>query len=96
MNLSTGGAGSRTVEAFVSHIDEEADPAGQWFRARATSLGGRDHEKASVTQLGHRQVSRTHSSVPVVAQYTHTAQDAPLRANFARHPEPASVLIHIV
>ncbi|MEP7370017.1 MAG: hypothetical protein ABI662_10195 [Dermatophilaceae bacterium] len=45
---------------------------------------------------GHRQVNCTHSSVPVVAQYTNTALDAPPRASGTLHPIPVTVLIHIV
>ena len=98
MNLSAGGASALTVEAFVSQIDEEADPASHCYaRVRATEpRRTRMNEKASVNHVGHRQVNRTHSSVPVVAQYTNTAHDAPRRASRARHPEPVSVSIHTV
>ena len=96
MNLSTSGAGSRTVEAFVSQIDEEADPAGHWFRARATSLGGRDHEEASVNQMGHRR-SAVRTAAFRLSFRTPTRRATPQRrANRARYPEPVSVLIHIV
>jgi hypothetical protein len=99
MNLSTVGAGARTVGAFVSEINEETGPA--WpllpFASVPTSLGGRDsRERAPVNLLGHRHVSRTHSSVATVSQYTAPAHDAPRWASGARHPEPVSVLIHTV
>jgi hypothetical protein len=97
MNLSAG-ARQRTVEAFVAQIDEAARSACHSYLASVpTSLGGRDFcEKASVNHVVHRQVNRTHSSAPVVAQHTSTAHHAHRRANGARHPEPVSVLIHTV
>ena len=97
MNLSAGGA-ARTAGAFVSQIDEEADPACHSYpRVRVNEpRRPRVIKKASVNHDGHRKVNRTHSSVPVVAQYTNTAHDAPRRASGARHPKPVSVLIHTV
>ncbi len=98
MNLSTVGAGSRTVEAFVSEINEEADPASHCYPSRPRQRASADtmSEEASVTLLGHCHVNRTHSSVAAVSQYTDPAHDAPRRASGARHPELVSVLIHTV
>ncbi len=98
MNLSTVGAGPRTVEAFVSEINEETDPASHCYPSRPRQRASADTitEEASVNLLGHRHVNHTHSSVPVVSQYTYPAHDAPRRASGARHPEPVSVLIHTV
>lgn len=98
MNLSTVGAGARTVGAFVSEINEETDPASHCYTSRPCQRASADanNEEASVNLLGHRHVSRTHSSVPAVSQYTDPAHVAPLRASGARHPEPVSVLIHNV
>lgn len=97
MNLSTVCADARTVEAFVSEINEETDPAGPCkSRVLPPSLGGRE----SIGGFGaHRWApsSQSHAKLraPVV-QYTDPAHDAPLRASGARHPEKVSVLIHIV
>ena len=98
MNLSAGGASSRTVEAFASEINEEADPACHCYPSRPRQRASADEiiEEAPVNLLGHRHVSRTHSSVSVVSQYTSTAHDAHRRALGARHPETVSVLIHTV
>ena len=98
MNLSAVGAGSRTVEAFASEINEEADPACHCYPSRPRYRASADTitEKAPVNLLDHRHVNRTHSSVAVVFQYTAPAHDAPRRASGARHPEPVSVLIHNV
>jgi len=99
MNLSTVGAGMRTVEAFASEIKEEADPASHCYpprpcqRVPAVAVVS---EEAPVNHFGHRHVSPTRSSVPAVSQYTYPAHDAPRRASGARHPEPVSVLIHTV
>ncbi len=98
MNLSAGGARLRTVEAFASDINEEADPACHCYPSRPRQRASADKtlEKAPVDLLGHRHVNRTHSSVAVVFQYTAPAHDAQRRANGARHPEPVSVHIHTV
>ena len=98
MNLTTVSAGSRTVEALVSEINEEADPAGHCYRTRPCLGASADanHDEAPVDPLDHRQVSRTHRSVPAFSQYTDPAHDAPRRASGARHPELVSVLIHTV
>ncbi|MGV8907803.1 MAG: hypothetical protein ACOH1Y_02380 [Propionicimonas sp.] len=96
MNLSTVGADTRTVESFA-RIDNEAGPAcHSYVRTRCEPRRMRSPKEAPVNQLDHRQVSHTHSSVPVVAQYTYSALDAPPRASGSRHPKPVSVLIHIV
>jgi hypothetical protein len=97
MNLSAGGA-MRTAGAYLSQIDDEADPACHSYPRDRVNEPRRiaNLEKAPVNHDGHRQVNGTHSSVPVVAQYTSTAHDAPGRASGARHPKPVSVLIHIV
>jgi hypothetical protein len=98
MNLSAVGAGSRTVEAFVSEINEETDPAGHCYPSRPRQRASADAniEEASVNLLGHRHVNRPHSSVAVVSQYTDPAHDVPRRASGARHPELVSVHIHTV
>jgi hypothetical protein len=98
MNLSTVGAGSRTVGAFVSEIKEDADPASHCYPSHPRQRASAEAiiEEAPVNLLGHRHVNRTHSSVAAVSQYTYPAHDAPLRASGARHPEPVSVLIHNV
>jgi hypothetical protein len=98
MNLSAVGAGSRTVEAFVSEIKEDADPACHCYPSRPRQRASADTniDEAPVNLLDHRHVNRTHSSVAAVSQYTYPAHDAPRRASGARHPEPVSVLIHTV
>ena len=98
MNLTAVGAGARTVEAFVSEINEEADPAGPVCPSRPRLRASADaiHDEAPVNQLDHRQVSGAHCSVPAVSQYTDPAHDAPRRASGARHPELVSALIHTV
>jgi hypothetical protein len=98
MNLSTVGAGARTVGAFVSEINEETDPAGHCYPSRPCQRASADAitEEAPVNLLGHRHVNRAHSSVSAVSQYTYPAHDAPRRASGARHPEQVSVLIHTV
>ena len=98
MNLSAGGASSRTVGAFASEINEEADPACHCYPSRPRQRASAEaiNEEAPVGLWGHRHVSRTHSSVAVVFQYTAPAHDAPRRASGARHPIPVSVLIHTV
>lgn len=96
MNLSAVVASTRT-DGVLSQIHEEADPACHSYVRVRVNEPRRMHltEEAPVNQNGHRQVNRTHSSVPVVAQYTNTALDAPPRASGSRHPKPVSVLIHI-
>jgi len=42
MNLSAVGAGSRTVEAFVSVINEEADPAGHCYNSHPRQRASAD------------------------------------------------------
>jgi hypothetical protein len=98
MNLSTVGAGPRTVEAFASEIKEEADPASHCYNSHPCHRASADanHEEAPVTLLDHRHVNRPHSSVSVVSQYTYPAHDAPRWASGARHPEPVSAFIHTV
>ena len=97
MNLSTVGAGARTVEAFVSEINEETDPAGPCKpRVLPPSLGGRERSGGFGV---HSWTSPSRADAKLratVVQYTDPAHDAPLRASGARHPEKVSVLIHIV
>ena len=42
MNLSTVGAGARTVGAFVLAINEEADPAGHCYHSRPRQRASAD------------------------------------------------------
>ncbi len=97
MNLSTVGAGTRTVEAFASEINEETDPAGPCKpRVLPPGLGGRERSGGSGVHswtLPSRADAKLRAPV---AQHTYPAHDAPLRASGARHPEKVSVLIHIV
>ena len=97
MNLSTVGAVSRTVGAFVSRIDEEADPFGHCYVSRPCHRASADAkaEEAPVFNAGHRQVSRAHSCSRLSLSTPEGAR-RPRWASGARHPGMVSVLIHIV
>ena len=50
MNLSTVGAGARTVGAFVLAINEEADPAGHCYYSRPCLRASAD----AISEMGLR------------------------------------------